>query len=375
MMNKVISKIIVNLKLFFVPCPETDFRPKFLDSRFLVGIVVVLLILKLLIFPLFIFFPGSVFYANISKDVLMNLVNEERKRNALAPLKGNPVLDKAAELKSVHMLTNNYFSHNSPDGVTPWHWFGTVGYKYKTAGENLAIGFLDSAEVFTAWKSSVSHNANLLNPKFNEMGLAITRGNFQGQEVSLVVQTFGAPLVEPAKKVQPQTEAPKIETAKEQITEKPKLKTAQPLSTKEPEPKLTIQPTLAPEENFAEEPAEESPAQFPGEAGIVASDKTERPSVLYLGQDKIGEEAEESNFAFSLWKFMVTNYYDLIQKIIFYTLIFIIISLSVNIFVRLSIQRMDLLLKSVFFLVLLSVFYLFNKQFVLQLIPHNLMIF
>jgi cytochrome c oxidase subunit IV len=92
------------------------------------------------------------------------------------------------------MLANGYFAHSSPTGITPWYWFKNVGYSYKAAGENLAVGFIDSKEVVDAWIDSPSHRANLFSSNFQEIGIAVLTGEFNGQETTLVVQSFGSPV-------------------------------------------------------------------------------------------------------------------------------------------------------------------------------------
>ncbi|QQS22537.1 hypothetical protein IPM19_02800 [bacterium] len=45
-----------------------------------------------------------------------------------------------------------------------------------------------------AWMNSPGHRANILDSKFNEIGVAVGRGMFEGKEVWLAVQEFGAPM-------------------------------------------------------------------------------------------------------------------------------------------------------------------------------------
>ncbi len=92
---------------------------------------------------------------------MLELTNEERIDNGLSALELNPKLELAAQQKAQDILSKDYFAHQSPDGFTPWYWFEKVGYDYQYAGENLAIGFLDSEEVSQAWLESPSHRANL----------------------------------------------------------------------------------------------------------------------------------------------------------------------------------------------------------------------
>jgi hypothetical protein len=91
------------------------------------------------------------------------------------------------------MAAKGYFSHVSPDGSTPWDWMAKVGYTYSYAGENLAVNFVDSDDVVSAWMASPEHRANILDANYTEMGYGIAQGEYQGKAATFVVQMFGAP--------------------------------------------------------------------------------------------------------------------------------------------------------------------------------------
>jgi len=402
-MKRISKETIQSLKIFFIPCEENNYEPKSLDSRFLFVLVMLLVCLKFLVLPIFSFFGQSFFYASVNKEALISLVNEERVKNSLAPLKENQVLDRTAEMKAQNMIDLGYFSHNSPNGTTPWYWFKQAGYDYRTAGENLAIGFIESGEVFNAWVASPSHKANLLSPKFEEVGIAIIKGIFQGQETTIVVQSFGTPRVKTVQKVE-QTPTPTPE------------KKSTPIPTSVPTPtKIAATPTPAPKQVAVLTP---TPVLTPNSASSLTpfSSASPTPTSTVLAKTEIKEttspkitsgpaptpkenlegtvageikeigslklfsieeetKAIEGNIIFSFWKFMVTNYYDLIQRIIFYALIFIVVALLLNIFIKIGVQRPALIFKAVFFIALLIGFSFLDKESILRIIPHDLNIF
>lgn len=131
--------------------------------------------------------------ASIYPKVLAQLTNEDRNKASLSELTTNPVLEEVARLKAEDMAAHGYFAHNSPTGVTPWHWFAKAGYEYDYAGENLAINFSDSKDVVEAWMNSPTHRANILNNNYTEIGIATARGTYEGKEAVWVVQSFGKP--------------------------------------------------------------------------------------------------------------------------------------------------------------------------------------
>lgn len=164
---------------------------KFLESDTLLNCVVFILIVKVIFVALPINFPKNIFFADITKVALENMANQTRQAAGLQPLQKNAELGKAAQMKAENMLAENYFAHTSPSGISPWHWFLKSGYNYKYAGENLAIGFFESQEVFSAWLNSPSHKANILNPNYKEVGTAVISG-FGENKAVVVVQEFGA---------------------------------------------------------------------------------------------------------------------------------------------------------------------------------------
>jgi len=135
---------------------------------------------------------GNIFSA-ILPGVLTDLTNSQRQQNNLSPLATNPLLVQAAELKAQDMAAKSYFSHQSPDGKTPWSWLEQAGYGYLYAGENLAVNFADSQDIEQAWMDSASHRSNILNSHFTEIGVATAEGVYNGHKTIFVVQFFGRP--------------------------------------------------------------------------------------------------------------------------------------------------------------------------------------
>lgn len=188
---------------YFVPHRGNDHKPHILRERS-VGIM---LAASLLVFTALA--AGSAFGpairatklgAAIYSAVLVDLTNASRAANTAGttPLRVNPLLTEAAQEKADDMATHSYFAHVSPDGKTPWYFFDAVGYTYQYAGENLAVDFNDSADVEQAWMNSPGHRANILDPRFTEVGIATAQGMYQGHLATFVAQEFGSPRTTPA---------------------------------------------------------------------------------------------------------------------------------------------------------------------------------
>ncbi|MGD0577062.1 MAG: CAP domain-containing protein, partial [Candidatus Staskawiczbacteria bacterium] len=156
----IVEYFFEKIKYFTLPSESNNYRSRFLESKILLYCVVLLLMLKIAVVFVPINFPKNIFFADITQVALENFANQTRQSVGLQPLAESAKLDKAAQLKAQNMVANNYFAHTSPTGLTPWHWFLLVGYNYKYAGENLAIGFFDSDEVYKAWLNSPEHRAN-----------------------------------------------------------------------------------------------------------------------------------------------------------------------------------------------------------------------
>lgn len=111
------------------------------------------------------------------------LINNYRASNGLPRLNMSNPLYVASENHSYDMGINNYFSHNSQDGRTPWDRIRAAGYGYNTwLGENIAAGYTSAETVFEAWRNSPGHNANMLNGNFNAIGIGLVhvQGSYYG---------------------------------------------------------------------------------------------------------------------------------------------------------------------------------------------------
>ncbi len=136
---------------------------------------------------------GPGFLAAVVQSEIISMTNTERTDLNVGQLTENTKLDAAAEAKAKDMAAKGYFSHNGPDGKTPWQWIAGTGYNYQYAGENLAVRFSDSRDVVNAWMASPTHRANIAKGQYKEIGVGIADGTYEGQPATFVVQYFGSP--------------------------------------------------------------------------------------------------------------------------------------------------------------------------------------
>ncbi len=123
---------------------------------------------------------------NSDENRILALTNAERQRNGLAPLRANSALMHQARIKAQDMVSNNYFSHQSPTLGSPFDQLRTAGIVYSTAGENIA-GNRSADSAFNSWMNSSGHRANILNGNFNQIGIGVVNGGPYGK---MLVQMF-----------------------------------------------------------------------------------------------------------------------------------------------------------------------------------------
>ncbi|MGD6843213.1 CAP domain-containing protein [Bacillus infantis] len=115
-----------------------------------------------------------------AEEQVVQLVNKERAKYGLKPLKSNWELSRTARYKSQDMINRNYFDHNSPTYGTPFDMMKSFGISYRTAGENIAAGQTTPQAVVTAWMNSEGHRKNILSSSFTEIGVGYAKGGSYG---------------------------------------------------------------------------------------------------------------------------------------------------------------------------------------------------
>lgn len=320
------------IKYFTLPSERNNYRSKFLESNTLLYCVVLLLAFKIATIFVSINIPQNIFFADITKMSLENLVNQTRQSFGLQPLTKNIKLDQAAESKAKNMVANNYFAHTSPTGVSPWHWFSQAGYNYKYAGENLAIGFFDSQEVYNAWLNSPEHRANIINPNYKEIGTAVLAG-YGNNNTIVVVQEFGSQL--PVKTVT---------TAKNNA---PKVPVTQPKTTA---PVATTNPAPVVNEKVLSQSTE-----------VLTSQESAKPA--------------SSNYFYKIMNSILYNYSGLLQDVIYGVSLVVIGILLAMIFFNANANfGKHLVFRSVLIIILLSLATVLNKELIISIIPHRVII-
>lgn len=130
-------------------------------------------------------------YPNGKEDIqaeeqMLTMVNEERGKVGLPGLVSNIPLQQVGLAHARDMLTRGYFSHYTPEGLSPFDRMDKAGIQYTAAGENLAF----SPNVSLAMQglmNSPGHRANILSKDFGKVGIGVIDAGIYGE---MFVQEF-----------------------------------------------------------------------------------------------------------------------------------------------------------------------------------------
>jgi len=179
----------------FLPHHTNNQRARILHPTALIVIMGIFTVFQYFITQATYTLPDILGYASqIAPTEIVRLTNIQRSNGGASPVKLDGQLSAAAARKAADMFAKNYWAHNSPSGTQPWFFITESGYAYRYAGENLARDFSDPKSVVDAWMNSPTHRDNLLNNRYEDIGVAVVDGKLDGRETTLVVQMFGTKL-------------------------------------------------------------------------------------------------------------------------------------------------------------------------------------
>ena len=112
--------------------------------------------------------------AGAQSDLIAS-INAYRSANGLQQVSANGALTAAATWMAGDMAAKNYIGHVSSDGRSPVQRMSAFGYPANAmyTGEDLGAGFGTAGAVLAGWQASAAHNAVLLNPNYNAVGIAL----------------------------------------------------------------------------------------------------------------------------------------------------------------------------------------------------------
>lgn len=114
--------------------------------------------------------------ADAKASALIAHMNAARLSSGTHELLRDPALDAVALARAQDLLALDYFDHYGPAGESAFTELRARGIRYRLAGENLARNnHSDAATVtvaFEALMASPGHHANIVEPRFQRVGVA-----------------------------------------------------------------------------------------------------------------------------------------------------------------------------------------------------------
>lgn len=104
-------------------------------------------------------------------EEVLEIVNKERGKAGLSPLKLDTTLQKAAQIRAEELI--EFFSHTRPDGRDCFSAVNEIDNGFTALGENIAKGQTDPVNVMNGWMNSQGHRANILNGGYTHLGVGL----------------------------------------------------------------------------------------------------------------------------------------------------------------------------------------------------------
>lgn len=115
---------------------------------------------------------------------VVEIVNAERAKEGLSALSVRDDLSEFAMIRAGEIAT--LFAHTRPDGSDPLKYvMGFTGIH--RCGENIASGYVSPEDVMNGWMNSPGHRSNIMNGKFEYIGV----GCYSDNGMLCWVQIFG----------------------------------------------------------------------------------------------------------------------------------------------------------------------------------------
>ena len=227
------------------------------------------------------------------------------------------MLSGYALAKATDMMERDYFSHVTPEGKNPWQWINRGEYDYVFAGENMAMDFITAETVHAAYLKSPTHRQNILNSNFQEIGVAVLHGELNNQPTTLLVIFFAT-----------------------QRSDLPDLGTRTAVLVNQDE----SDPVAA---NYLGQP------NIAGVQASIGDSKTNEGIIYVANTQKSGKS--------------IVNFVVEYSNIFFLSfLLFLVLSLGINIFVKARVQHASIIIQSLAVVSLLVAIFLTKFHFIEQ---------
>jgi uncharacterized protein YkwD len=120
------------------------------------------------------FAQDSVSESAAAEQELFRMINRDRAEVALPELEWNEWLAQAARKHAAEMVRRGQLSHQFPGEPNLRDRIVATTLRFNASGENVASA-PTTAEMHDDWMHSPGHRANILEPKYNAIGVAVVR--------------------------------------------------------------------------------------------------------------------------------------------------------------------------------------------------------
>ena len=114
--------------------------------------------------------------ATTTYDVI-NATNRMRRGHGLANLTRSAALSSAAQRHANEMAARRTMTHTGADGSNAGQRITREGFYWRIWGENVAAGQTSAEQVVQNWMASPGHRANILNWRFQYIGIGVARAS------------------------------------------------------------------------------------------------------------------------------------------------------------------------------------------------------
>jgi uncharacterized protein YkwD len=115
-----------------------------------------------------------------SEKYMLALVNKERTSRGLKELIFSDNLRDVGRSHCEDMFKRGYFSHYTPEGLSPFDRINQAGIAYADAGENIALS-PNTDIAMQGLMNSPGHKANILFTGFGKVGIGVIDGGIYGE--------------------------------------------------------------------------------------------------------------------------------------------------------------------------------------------------
>jgi uncharacterized protein YkwD len=107
-------------------------------------------------------------------------LNRERVSRGIPALTSSAILTKVAQSHCIDMFKRGYFSHYTPEGLSPFDRMAQVDINFNYAGENLALAPSEDLAM-KGLMQSPGHKENILSNNFRQIGVGVIDGQVYGE--------------------------------------------------------------------------------------------------------------------------------------------------------------------------------------------------